>query len=42
MHFFCSCVFSYAGRPTAASAATGSKATHYKELKHLLDEAMSI
>lgn len=32
---------SYAGRPTAASTATGSKVMHYKELKTLLDDSMS-
>jgi 2-oxoglutarate dehydrogenase complex dehydrogenase (E1) component-like enzyme len=34
-------VFSYAGRDTAAATATGSKVMHYKELKSLLNEAMS-
>ncbi|XP_049794378.1 2-oxoglutarate dehydrogenase complex component E1-like isoform X2 [Schistocerca nitens] len=33
---------SYAGRPTAASPATGSKVHHLRELAALLDEAMSI
>merc|ERR550534_2095603 len=32
----------YLGRETAPSPATGSKATHYKELKHFLDQAMSL
>lgn len=31
-------VYSYNGRATAASPATGSKAAHNKELKNLLDE----
>lgn len=30
--------YSYNGRATAASPATGSKAAHNKELKNLLDE----
>jgi 2-oxoglutarate dehydrogenase E1 component len=33
---------SYAGRPTAASPATGNKVMHYKELKQLLADAMSL
>ncbi|XP_044750201.1 2-oxoglutarate dehydrogenase, mitochondrial isoform X5 [Coccinella septempunctata] len=33
---------SYAGRPTAPSTATGSKAQHLKELRSLLDAAMDI
>jgi len=33
---------SYAGRPTAASAATGSKMQHLKELKALLDESFAV
>jgi 2-oxoglutarate dehydrogenase complex dehydrogenase (E1) component-like enzyme len=33
---------SYAGRDTAAATATGIKATHYKELKKLLDDSMSV
>ncbi|XP_023325526.1 2-oxoglutarate dehydrogenase, mitochondrial isoform X2 [Eurytemora carolleeae] len=32
----------YIGRETAPSPATGSKATHYKELKHFLAQAMSL
>jgi len=32
----------YIGRETAPSPATGSKATHYKELKAFLDQAMTI
>uniref|UniRef100_A0A2Z5RE50 2-oxoglutarate dehydrogenase complex component E1 n=1 Tax=Reticulitermes speratus TaxID=60591 RepID=A0A2Z5RE50_9NEOP len=32
---------SYAGRPTAASPATGSKMQHLRELKALLDDAMA-
>ncbi|XP_066601305.1 2-oxoglutarate dehydrogenase complex component E1 isoform X3 [Prorops nasuta] len=32
----------YAGRPTAASPATGSKMQHLKELKQLLDDALSL
>jgi len=32
---------SYAGRPTAAATATGSKLMHYKELKQLLADAMA-
>jgi len=32
---------SYAGRSTAAATATGNKLVHYKELKQLLDKAMS-
>ncbi|KAL3282576.1 hypothetical protein HHI36_005752 [Cryptolaemus montrouzieri] len=32
----------YAGRPTAPSTATGSKAQHLKELANLLDAAMDI
>jgi len=32
----------YAGRPTAASTATGSKAMHLKELKNLMDNAMNV
>ncbi|XP_029663293.1 2-oxoglutarate dehydrogenase, mitochondrial isoform X3 [Formica exsecta] len=31
----------YAGRPTAASPATGSKMQHLKELKQLLDDSLS-
>jgi len=34
--------FSYAGRPTAASPATGSKMQHLRELKALLDDAMAV
>lgn len=30
--------YSYNGRATAASPATGSKAAHNKELRNLLDE----
>ncbi|XP_037040337.1 2-oxoglutarate dehydrogenase, mitochondrial isoform X1 [Bradysia coprophila] len=33
---------SYAGRTTAASTATGSKAQHNKELAHLLESALSL
>ncbi|XP_024944925.1 2-oxoglutarate dehydrogenase, mitochondrial isoform X3 [Cephus cinctus] len=32
----------YAGRPTAASPATGSKMQHLKELKQLLDDALNL
>ncbi|XP_012260678.2 2-oxoglutarate dehydrogenase complex component E1 isoform X2 [Athalia rosae] len=32
----------YAGRPTAASPATGSKMQHLRELKQLLDDAFSL
>ncbi|VVC29868.1 Hypothetical protein CINCED_3A011739 [Cinara cedri] len=32
----------YAGRPTGASAATGSKMQHLKELKALLDESFAV
>ncbi|XP_050464689.1 2-oxoglutarate dehydrogenase complex component E1 isoform X5 [Cataglyphis hispanica] len=32
---------SYAGRPTAASPATGSKMQHLKELKQLVDDSLS-
>lgn len=35
-------IFSYCGRTTAASTATGSKAQHNKELNHLLESALSI
>lgn len=38
LHLF----FSYAGRPTAASPATGSKMQHLRELKALLDDAMAV
>jgi len=38
LHLF----FSYAGRPTAASPATGSKMQHLRELKALLDDAMGV
>ncbi|XP_070163960.1 2-oxoglutarate dehydrogenase complex component E1 isoform X1 [Polyergus mexicanus] len=34
-------IVSYAGRPTAASPATGSKMQHLKELKQLLDDSLS-
>ncbi|XP_044726471.1 2-oxoglutarate dehydrogenase, mitochondrial isoform X2 [Chrysoperla carnea] len=34
-------VVSYAGRPTGASPATGSKMQHLKELANLLEESMS-
>lgn len=34
--------FSYAGRTTAASTATGSKAQHNKELASLLETALSL
>ena len=37
--FFC---LSYAGRPTAASTATGSKVRHDQELEKLLNEAFTI
>ncbi|XP_027854127.1 2-oxoglutarate dehydrogenase complex component E1 isoform X2 [Aphis gossypii] len=33
---------SYAGRPTAASSATGSKMQHLKELKALLDRSFAV
>lgn len=33
-------IFSYSGRPTAASPATGSKAQHLKELNNLLEDAL--
>ena len=33
--------FSYAGRATAASTATGSKVMHLKELRQLLDASMA-
>lgn len=36
------CFYSYAGRTAAASAATGSKMQHLKELKALLDESFAI
>ncbi|XP_031841222.1 oxoglutarate dehydrogenase Nc73EF isoform X2 [Nomia melanderi] len=32
----------YAGRPTAASPATGSKMQHLKELKQLLDDSLDV
>ncbi|XP_051174483.1 2-oxoglutarate dehydrogenase complex component E1 isoform X3 [Leptopilina boulardi] len=32
----------YVGRPTAASPATGSKAQHTRELKQLLDDALTL
>ena len=32
----------YIGRETAPSPATGSKATHYKELKNFIDVAMAL
>ena len=35
-------IFSYAGRPTAASPATGSKAQHLKELAALMDDSLSL
>ena len=36
------CVFySYSGRPTAASPATGSKMQHLRELKIYMDDAMA-
>ncbi|KAL6422027.1 hypothetical protein ACFW04_010845 [Cataglyphis niger] len=34
-------IVSYAGRPTAASPATGSKMQHLKELKQLIDDSLS-
>lgn len=34
--------FSYAGRPCAASPATGSKMQHLKELAHLTDDALNV
>jgi 2-oxoglutarate dehydrogenase complex dehydrogenase (E1) component-like enzyme len=34
--------FSYAGRPTAASPATGSKMQHLRELTALLEDAMAV
>ena len=39
---FFSRLLQYIGRETAPSPATGSKATHYKELKALLNQAMSL
>lgn len=33
---------SYAGRPTGASPATGSKMQHLKELKQLLDDSLNV
>lgn len=35
-------LFSYAGRPTAASPATGSKMQHLRELAALLDDALAV
>lgn len=40
-NYFCY-FYSYAGRPTAASAATGSKMQHLKELKALLDVSFAV
>jgi 2-oxoglutarate dehydrogenase complex dehydrogenase (E1) component-like enzyme len=34
--------YSYAGRPTAASPATGSKMQHYKEQGQLLEDALGM
>jgi len=39
---YCICFYSYAGRPTAASSATGSKMQHLKELKALLDQSFAV
>jgi len=39
---YCIYFYSYAGRPTAASSATGSKMQHLKELKALLDQSFTI
>jgi 2-oxoglutarate dehydrogenase complex dehydrogenase (E1) component-like enzyme len=35
-------VFSYAGRPCAASPATGSKVQHYKEQNQMMEDAMAL
>lgn len=43
LHLGCIClVFSYIGRPTAASPATGSKVQHLKEQANLLDDATTL
>lgn len=34
--------YSYAGRPTGASTATGSKMQHLRELKAFLDESFAV
>ena len=39
---YCIYFYSYAGRPTAASSATGSKMQHSKELKALLDRSFAV
>lgn len=39
---YCICFYSYAGRPTAASSATGSKMQHLRELKALLDRSFAV
>lgn len=35
-------IYSYIGRPTAASPATGSKVQHLKEQANILEDAMAL